>query len=78
MKGREAKLELDWSPEQIAAWLKLTLPDDPTMRLSHEAIYRSIYHVYHRELDRGMSQHLRSGPTIRRPRRGKRASGEGG
>lgn len=73
----KAKLKLDWSPEQIAAWLQLTFPDDPTMRLSHEAIYRSIYYVYRRELDRGMSQHLRSGRTIRRPRRGKRASGRG-
>lgn len=37
----KAKIALDWSPEQIAAWLKLTYPGDATMRLSHEAIYRS-------------------------------------
>jgi DNA-binding NarL/FixJ family response regulator len=67
----KAKIALDWSPEQIAAWLKLTYPGDVTMRLSHEAIYRSIYYEYRRELDRGTAQHLRSGRTIRRPRRGK-------
>ncbi len=55
----KAKLILGWSPEQIAAWLKLAYPGDPAMRLSHEGIYRSIYYVYRRELDRGMSQHLR-------------------
>lgn len=72
-----AKLELDWSPEQISAWLKKAYPDDPSMRLSHEAIYRSIYYVYRRELDRGTSQHLRSGRTVRRPRRRVQPSGRG-
>jgi hypothetical protein len=28
-----------WSPEQIVHWLRLELPDDETMRISHEAIY---------------------------------------
>lgn len=77
LRAVKAKLTLEWSPEQIAAWLKLAYPEDPAMRLSHEAIYRSIYYVYRRELDRGMSGHLRSGRTIRRPRKGKRASGRG-
>lgn len=73
----KAKLILGWSPEQIAAWLKLTYPEDSVMRLSHEGIYRSIYYVYRRELDRGMSQHLRSGSTIRRPRKAKQSLGRG-
>jgi len=30
----EAKLELRWSPQQIAAWLKLAYPGDPEMRSS--------------------------------------------
>lgn len=72
-----AKLELDWSPEQISAWLKKNYPDDHSMRLSHEAIYRSICHVYRRELDRGTFQHLRSGRTVRRPRRRVQPSGRG-
>lgn len=32
-----------WSPEQIAGRIKLDYPDDPTMRISHEAIYLYIY-----------------------------------
>jgi IS30 family transposase len=73
----KAKLILGWSPEQIAAWLKLTYPQDTAMRLSHESIYRSIYYLYRRELGRGMSQHLRSGCTIRRPRKAKQPLGRG-
>ena len=34
----EAKLRLRWSPEQIAHWLRRAYPDDPSMRVSHEAI----------------------------------------
>jgi DNA-binding CsgD family transcriptional regulator len=39
----EAKLRLRWSPEQLAGWLRLAYPDDPTMRISHETIYLSRY-----------------------------------
>lgn len=73
----KAKLFLGWSLEQIAAWLKLAYPEDSAMCLSHEGIYRSIYYVYRRELDRGMSQHLRSGNTILRLRKAKRSLGRG-
>lgn len=37
------KLILDWSPEQIAGWLKRTFPDQDTMRISHETIYRRLF-----------------------------------
>ena len=36
-----SKLVLDWSPEQIAGWLKMQHPDDESMRVSHETIYRT-------------------------------------
>ncbi len=36
------KLQLKWSPEQIAGRLKLDYPDDPAMRVSHSSIYRWI------------------------------------
>jgi IS30 family transposase len=36
-----SKLILDWSPEQISGWLKTQYPDDGSMRVSHETIYRS-------------------------------------
>ena len=38
-----AKLEQDWSPEQIAGWLKVEFPDDGGMQVSHESIYRSLF-----------------------------------
>jgi IS30 family transposase len=38
-----SKLMLDWSPEQISAWLKTQYPNDESMRVSHETIYRSLF-----------------------------------
>src|SRR6476469_7484135 len=40
------KLRLDWSPEQIAGWLKRTHPEDECNQVSHETIYRSLYYSY--------------------------------
>ena len=37
------KLRLEWSPEQIAGWLKRTYPDDENYQVSHETIYRSLF-----------------------------------
>ena len=37
------KLSLDWSPEQVAGWLKRQFPDDKSMHVSHETIYRSLF-----------------------------------
>ena len=37
------KLILDWTPEQISGWLKTQYPDDQSMRVSHETIYRSLF-----------------------------------
>jgi IS30 family transposase len=37
------KLVLDWSPEHISGWLKTQYPDDKSMRVSHETIYRSLF-----------------------------------
>src|SRR6202166_2822997 len=38
-----SKLILDWSPEQISGWLKIQYPDNESMRVSHETIYRSLF-----------------------------------
>ena len=38
-----SKLILDWSPEQISGWLKTQYPDDESLRVSHETIYRSLF-----------------------------------
>lgn len=37
------KLETEWSPEQITAWLKTEHPDDNEMRISPESIYVAVY-----------------------------------
>jgi IS30 family transposase len=36
-------LALEWSPTEVAGWLKLEFPDQDTMRVSHETIYRSLF-----------------------------------
>jgi hypothetical protein len=38
-----SKLILDWSPRQISGWLKTQYPNDESMRVSHETIYRSLF-----------------------------------
>ena len=38
-----SKLQLQWSPEQIAGWLKQTYARDEGRHVSHETIYRSLY-----------------------------------
>jgi IS30 family transposase len=47
-----AKLELEWSPEQIAAWLRGTYPDRPDWHICHETIYQAIYYSGISGLDR--------------------------
>jgi IS30 family transposase len=63
-----AKLAVDWSPEQIAGWLKVTYPDNPSMQVSHETIYRSLFVQSRGVLKRTLLQHLRRPRTLRRPR----------
>jgi len=52
-------LKLDWSPEQISGWLKGEFPDDATMRVSHEAIYRSLFIQARGVLKKELIGHLR-------------------
>ena len=63
-----AKLEEDWSPEQIALWLKVTYPNDPEMYVSHEAIYRTLYVQARGALKKELASHLRQRHAIRRPK----------
>ena len=37
------KLRLNWSPEQVAGWLKRTGPGEESNQVSHETIYRSLF-----------------------------------
>jgi IS30 family transposase len=69
-----ARLEEDWSPEQIAGWLKIRFPDDQTMRVSHETIYLSLFVQARGALKRELVTHLRRARSIRRPRSAKRVN----
>lgn len=57
-----------WSPEQIAARLKLEFPDDESMRISHEAIYQALYIQGRGALKRELILCLRTGRALRAPR----------
>ena len=72
-----AKLEQDWSPEQIAGWLKLAFPDDQTMQVSHETIYLTLFIQARGALKRELLAHLRRSRSIRRPRSAHRNRGQG-
>jgi IS30 family transposase len=63
-----AKLVAKWSPRQIAGWLRVAYADDPTMRLSHETIYRSLFVQARGVLKQTLIAHLRRGRSVRRPR----------
>jgi len=63
-----AKLERNWSPEQIAGWLKRTHPGTEACQVSHETIYRSLYVQARGVLKKELMQHLRSRRSIRRSR----------
>jgi IS30 family transposase len=73
-KGRRAvhrqsrRWSAAWSPEQIAHRLQHDYPEDPTMRISHEAIYQSLYIQGRGALRRELSACLRSGRALRVPR----------
>ena len=60
------KLILNWSPEQIAGWLKRRYSSDESMRVSHETIYRSLFIQARGVLKKELMQHLRSRRQIRR------------
>jgi IS30 family transposase len=60
------KLEADWSPQQIAGWLKRTYPKDPNMQVSHETIYLSLFVQSRGVLKQALIRHLRRRKTMRR------------
>jgi len=61
-----SKLILDWSPEQISGWLKNRYPNDESMRVSHETIYRSLFVQARGVLKKELMDHLRSKWRMRR------------
>jgi IS30 family transposase len=61
-----SKLQLNWSPEQIAGWLKREHPEEEHHQVSHETIYRSLFVQTRGVLKKELMQYLRSKRTIRR------------
>jgi len=57
-----------WSPEQIANRIRVDFPDDESMRISHEAIYQSLYIEGRGALKRELVWCLRTGRALRAPR----------
>lgn len=64
----EAHLQRRWSPEQIAGALRRAYPHDPAMRISHEAIYRSLFVQTRGVLRKSLQQQLRRPRAMRRSR----------
>ena len=62
------KLQWQWSPEQIAGWLKQTHPSDESYQVSHETIYRSLYIQARGALKKELLDHLRRTRAMRRSR----------
>lgn len=73
-----SKIQLAWSPEQIAGWLKRTYPGDENHQVSHETIYRSLFIQTRGALKKELLQHLRRTRVARRPRRYTQKTGEQG
>jgi IS30 family transposase len=62
------KLQLQWSPEQVAGWLKHTYPDDTSRQVSHETNYRSLFIQARGSLKKELVEHLRRTRVMRRSR----------
>jgi IS30 family transposase len=62
------KLQVQWSPEQIAGWLQRTYPSDENYQVSHETIYRSLFIQARGALKKELLEHLRRTRAMRRSR----------
>ncbi|GGM34239.1 hypothetical protein GCM10012275_01970 [Longimycelium tulufanense] len=65
----QARLESEWSPEQIAAHLRIAFPDRPGWHVCHETIYQALYHGGRGGLSRQLTRRLRTGRPLRKHRR---------
>ena len=60
------KLQLQWSPQQIAGWLKREYPDNEDYHVSHETIYKTLFIQARGALKKELLQHLRTKRIMRR------------
>jgi transposase, IS30 family len=65
----QAKMNSEWSPEQIAAWLRTEFPDRPRWHVCHETIYQALYNGAKSGLSRQLTKKLRTGRPLRKRRR---------
>lgn len=71
------RLSLQWSPEQISAWLKREYSADEDMQVSHETIYRSLFVQTRGVLKKELMGHLRTARQMRQPKGGTEKIGLG-
>jgi len=64
-----AKLTQNWSPAQIAGWLKQQFPGDGSLHVSTETIYRTLFIQARGALKRELIDHLRSQRSMRRSKK---------
>lgn len=72
-----ARLERNWSPEEISRALKEEYPGEPSMRVSHETIYLSLYVQGRGALRKELAKHLRRGHQIRQAGKKQLPTGQG-
>lgn len=74
-KAVEEQLKARWSPQQIASWLRKEYPKNPSMQVSHETIYQSLYVQGRGALRKELTHYLRTRRARRRvrPRAGLRS-----
>ena len=63
-----AKLRLDWSPKQISGWLKQRYPNNESMHVSHETIYKTLFVQSRGALNKELRGHLRTSRRFRQAR----------
>jgi IS30 family transposase len=61
-------LKRQWSPQQVAGWLKRTYAGEETMQVSHETIYKTLFIQARGALKKELLQHLRRPRAMRRSR----------
>ena len=75
-RRKDRRWARSWSPEQISGRLRVEFPDDESMRISHEAIYQSLYVQGRGALRRELTACLRTGRALRVPRARTRGRGK--
>lgn len=70
-----SRLRRQWSPEQISAWLVRCYPNDQSMRVSHETIYRTLFIQTRGVLKKELLAHLRTQRLQRRTHHAHRPRG---